>query len=339
MLVNINTLGYDFIQGPMGVWNFACFGATAGVLILAMRDRDPAMRQTAGGALAAGLFGGISEPSLYGIHLRFKRIYPRMLIGCFLGGLTIAILSAGSGGVTTNAFVFTSLLTTVVFSPIVPYLIAIAVAFFTAMILIVVTDYRTPEEKGEALARAEAGSDSVSLDDEAPAEPAEPVAPAAPEQTTATTTATTTIAAPVAGEFVAMADLDDAAFSSGALGEAIGIKPAESTITAPVSGKVISVAKTKHAYGIKTDDGVEILVHIGIDTVKMKGEGFSPAVEKKQYVTAGDTLADVDFDAVAAAGFDTTVIMTVVNSKSLGSVKATGSGTVAAGDPVLIVDK
>ena len=86
MLVNIDTLGYDFIQGPMGAWNFACFGATAAVLAISLRDRDPLMRQTAGSALAAGLLGGISEPSLYGIHLRFKKIYPRMLVGCFAGG-------------------------------------------------------------------------------------------------------------------------------------------------------------------------------------------------------------------------------------------------------------
>ncbi|SES17650.1 PTS glucose transporter subunit IIA [Corynebacterium cystitidis] len=367
MLVNINTLGYDFIQGPMGVWNFACFGATAGVLILSMRDRDPAMRQTAGGALAAGLFGSISEPSLYGIHLRYKKIYPRMLVGCFLGGVTIAVLSAGAGGVTTKAFVFTSLLTTVVFSPIVPYLIAIAVAFFVPLLIIVATDYRTPEEKEEALARARAAretevEESPVLNDETPAEPAaQSAAPAAP-------TATTTIAAPISGEFVAMADLEDAAFASGALGEAIGIVPdgggqsseaadgggqsseladghgqsselARMTVVAPVSGTVISVVKTKHAYGLKTDDGVEILVHIGIDTVKMKGEGFTPAVEKKQYVTAGDPLATVDFNAVETAGFDTTVVMTVVNSKSLTAVEATGSGTVVAGDPVISVDK
>ena len=77
MLVNIDTLGYDFIQGPMGAWNFACFGATAAVLAISLRDRDPLMRQTSGSALAAGLLGGISEPSLYGIHLRYKKIYPR----------------------------------------------------------------------------------------------------------------------------------------------------------------------------------------------------------------------------------------------------------------------
>ncbi|WP_257161811.1 PTS glucose transporter subunit IIA [Corynebacterium cystitidis] len=383
MLVNINTLGYDFIQGPMGVWNFACFGATAGVLILSMRDRDPAMRQTAGGALAAGLFGGISEPSLYGIHLRYKKIYPRMLVGCFLGGVTIAVLSAGAGGVTTKAFVFTSLLTTVVFSPIVPYLIAIAVAFFVPLLIIVATDYRTPEEKEEALARARAAretevEESPVLNDETPAEPAARAGSTVTATATPTASATTTIGAPISGEFVAMADLEDAAFASGALGEAIGIVPggggqsseaadghgqsseaadghgqsseradghgqsserARMTVVAPVSGTVISVAKTKHAYGLKTDDGVEILVHIGIDTVKMKGEGFTPAVEKKQHVTAGDPLATVDFNAVETAGFDTTVVMTVVNSKSLTAVEATGSGTVVAGDPVINVNK
>ena len=117
MLVNIDTLGYDFIQGPMGAWNFACFGATAAVLAISLRDHDPLMRQTSGSALAAGLLGGISEPSLYGIHLRYKKIYPRMLVGCFAGGLTIAILGTPFGGVKTNAFVFTSLPTMFVFDP------------------------------------------------------------------------------------------------------------------------------------------------------------------------------------------------------------------------------
>ena len=150
MLVNIQTLGYDFIQGPMGAWNFACFGATAGVLFLSIRDKDVTMRQTATGALAAGLLGGISEPSLYGIHLRFKRIYPRMLVGCFAGGLTIAILGTPFQGVKTQAFAFTSLLTIPVFDPMWVYAIAIAVAFTVSMVLIVITDYRTPEQRAEA---------------------------------------------------------------------------------------------------------------------------------------------------------------------------------------------
>ena len=78
ILMNIQTLGYDFVQGPMGVWNFACFGATAGVLVLAVRGKDSAMRQTAVGALLAGLLGGVSELSLYGIHLHHRRVYRRL---------------------------------------------------------------------------------------------------------------------------------------------------------------------------------------------------------------------------------------------------------------------
>ncbi|MDO5728753.1 MAG: PTS transporter subunit EIIB [Actinomycetaceae bacterium] len=155
MLINIQTLGYDFIQGPMGTWNFACFGATAGVLVLSIRDRDVTMRQTATGALAAGLLGGISEPSLYGIHLRFKRIYPRMLVGCFVGGVIVGV----GGGLKTQAFAFTSLLTIPVFDPIFLYIIGIAAAFATAMILVIVTDYRTPEQK--AAARAQGGVDAT----------------------------------------------------------------------------------------------------------------------------------------------------------------------------------
>ncbi len=161
MLLNIDNLGYDFIQGPMGTWNFACFGATAGVLFIATRDKDITMRQTATGALAAGLFGGIAEPSLYGIHLRFKRIYPRMLVGCLVGGITIGLLSQfftgadGVRGVTTGAFAFTSLLTIPVFKPMWIYAVSVVAAFVVAMVLVIISDYRTPEQRAQARRAAE----------------------------------------------------------------------------------------------------------------------------------------------------------------------------------------
>ncbi|MET3944413.1 glucose PTS transporter subunit IIA [Corynebacterium mucifaciens] len=330
MLVNIDTLGYDFIQGPMGAWNFACFGATAAVLAISLRDHDPLMRQTSGSALAAGLLGGISEPSLYGIHLRYKKIYPRMLVGCFAGGLTIAILGTPFGGVKTGAFVFTSLPTMFVFDPVWVYMLAIAVAFVTSFLIIFVTDYRTPEEKAEALARAAAARD----EDEDEVTDADDSAKLA-----SASNADATVLAPIAGQAVAMEALSDAAFASGALGQAVGVTPANGTlaVVAPAAGKVISVAKTGHAYGIKTDDGVELLVHIGVDTVKLGGEGFTPLVEKKQTVAAGDPLAEVDFATIADHGVDTTVITTVVNSKKLGGVNDIADGTLAAGDPILEV--
>ena len=146
-------LGYDYIQGPMGAWNFACFGATAGVLFLAWRDREKQMRQTATGALVAGLVGGISEPSLYGIHLRFKKIYPRMLAGCVIGGLIIGI----GGGVTTNAFVFTSALTIPVFNQPILYGIAVIASFVTAMALVIVFDYRDADQRAAAKASRKGG--------------------------------------------------------------------------------------------------------------------------------------------------------------------------------------
>ena len=177
MLLNIQTLGYDYIQGPMGAWNFACFGATAGVLFLSVRDKDVTMRQTAIGALAAGLLGGISEPSLYGIHLRYKKIYPSMLVGCLVGGV---IIGAG-GGLHTPAFVFTSLLTIPAFDKIGLYSVAIAASFFTAMALVIVRDYRDNDEKAAAKARRRQAS----------AHEAEPTA-AAPAAATESITETAT---------------------------------------------------------------------------------------------------------------------------------------------------
>ena len=170
-LANIASTGSDFIQGPMGTWNFACFGATLGVLILTLRNGDKELRQTASGALAAGLFGGISEPSLYGIHLRFKRIYPLMLTGCAAGGLTIGVISWISGSpVLAGTFVFTSLLTIPVFHPTVTYAISIAVAFFVSAFMVVTFGYQSKEEKEAAAAEQQEAPKAEAAPAAAPAE-------------------------------------------------------------------------------------------------------------------------------------------------------------------------
>lgn len=348
MLMNINTLGYDFIQGPMGAWNFACFGATAGVLVLSMRDKDTTMRQTATGALAAGLLGGISEPSLYGIHLRFKRIYPRMLVGCFAGGLTIAILGAPFGGVRTSAFAFTSLLTIPVFSPMWVYAIAVAVAFAVAMTLVIISDYRTPEQKAEAKAALEqAQADEALAARHEAAAVAAPIAASAGSGGVATAVApapaavaqaTDEIASPVAGHVVSLDDVADKVFASRALGEGVGIVPTDERVVSPIAGTLVTVAKTGHAFGIKSDDGVEVLVHIGIDTVQLDGKGFQVAVAKKQRVNVGDLLATVNLDTVKQAGFDTTVMLTVTNTAALSAVTPHTGIDVSAGQTVIDVE-
>ena len=323
MLVNINTLGYDFIQGPMGAWNFACFGATAGVLVLSMRDKDTQMRQTATGALLAGLFGGISEPSLYGIHLRFKRIYPRMLVGCLTGGLIIGILGATSGGVKTSVFAFTSLLTIPVFNPMWIYAIAVAAAFFVAMALVIVSGYKDPVPAASTTSTP----DSVT---------SEAIPAAAAE---ALTGVQVVIGAPVAGIVVPVTDVGDKVFASKTLGDGVGIQPTENQVFSPVAGTVATVTKTGHAFGIKTTTGVEVLVHIGIDTVQMKGDGFEVAVSKGQTVEKGDLLATVDFDKVRAAGFDTTTVVTVTNTKAMTAVTPITGETATVGAPIIDVTR
>ena len=354
MLMNIQTLGYDFIQGPMGVWDFACFGATAGVLFLAVRDKDKDMRQTALGALAAGLLGGVSEPSLYGIHLRYKLIYKRMLVGCGLGGVVIAILgwlfpsvtAAGQTvhGVTTTAFAFTSLLTIPVFNQMWVYAVSIAVSFLTSFLLIITFDYRTPEQKAEVLARAAANQKTAVSSVEAKG-----VAPAAATATAtvaatkteapAAAVATTVVNAPVAGHVISLDETGDPVFASRALGEGVGIQPADSTVVAPVSGVLQTVAETGHAFGIKTDDGVEVLVHVGIDTVKMNGEGFDVKVKANEHVNAGDNLVVVDFDKVKEAGYSTTTLMTVLNTVAFASVTPKTGVDVKAGESVIDIQR
>ena len=348
-LANIASTGSDFIQGPMGAWNFACFGATAGVLFLSIRDRDTDMRQTASGALAAGLFGGISEPSLYGIHLRFKRIYPLMLTGCVVGGLVIGV----GGGATTNTFVFTSLLTIPVFTPMAVYGLGILAAFTTAFLMVVFFDYRTKEQKAVAREKKEAMKAGVSAapaaaaaaaaaapaNEDAAAEATASAAEAAPAPSFSDEAkADLTMTSPMAGELVALSDVNDEAFASGTLGPGVAISPAaHAVVVAPCDGKVTVAFPTGHAYGLKSASGVQILIHIGMDTVKLDGKGFTPRVSKGDIVKRGDVLAEVDWDVIREAGYDTITPMVVTNKKKFGEVTPAAPGPVGISDTVVTV--
>ena len=366
ILMNIQTLGYDFVQGPMGVWNFACFGATAGVLVLAVRGKDSAMRQTAVGALLAGLLGGVSELSLYGIHLHHRRVYRWLLAGCAAGGVTSAVfgwlfpsvLPSGQmvRGVTTTAFAFSSLLTIPVFDRMWVYALSIAVAFVMAMVLTVLFGYRTPSRATEAQ-MVSAGENARSQDavrgigtTSSDAESAED-SPSRPASDRALDS--NAILSPVAGRLVNLEATGDPVFASRALGEGVGVVPettGETAVLAPVSGTLKTVARTGHAFGIKTDGGIEVLVHIGIDTVDMDGEGFAVVVAKGDRIAAGEPLATVDFGKVAAAGHSVVVVVTVVNAAELTAVTpliGDGSGdnnggdckTVSAGSPIIDVEQ
>lgn len=370
MLLNIQSLGYDYIQGPMGAWNFACFGATAGVLFLAVRDKDVTMRQTATGALAAGLLGGISEPSLYGIHLRYKRIYPSMLVGCLVGGVIIGL----GGGLHTNAFVFTSLLTIPAFDKIGLYSVAVAAAFFTSMALVIVRDYRDPEQKAEAKARRLAAKDEKKTPAvaaapvaataaasapaaAAPAAPASAGATAAPAGTAPAAAAPAargdaaaapaggatsedgviTITSPLAGAALPISQIPDPVFSTGVVGDGIAIRPTDNTVVAPADGTVVTAPDSGHAFGLKLDSGVELLIHVGIDTVELGGRGFDVHVRAGDRVSAGQPLVTFDPKVIQEAGYSPITPVLVTNGFEYSEVTGMPADSVAAGTPVITV--
>lgn len=342
MLLNIQTLGYDYIQGPMGAWNFACFGATAGVLFLSVRDKDVTMRQTAIGALAAGLLGGISEPSLYGIHLRYKKIYPSMLVGCLVGGV---IIGAG-GGLHTPAFVFTSLLTIPAFDKIGLYSIAIAASFFTAMALVIVRDYRDNDEKAAAKARRrQASAHEAESTAAAPAAATESITETATVEGAEAPTAAdvaaeaVTVTSPLEGRAVPISEIPDPVFSTGAVGDGIAIEPTSNTVVCPADATVVTAPESGHAFGLKLDSGVELLIHVGIDTVELGGKGFDVKVKAGDHVSAGQPLVVFDPTVIDEAGYSKITPVLVTNGFDYSNVTGIPADDVTTGTPVITVVK
>lgn len=163
---------------------------------------------------------------------------------------------------------------------------------------------------------------------------ADPVKPAA----VTVATVPTAVYAPVAGAGMKMADIPDAVFASGAMGQAYGVKPSGDTVYAPVTGVVTATTPTLHALGLRTDDGIEVLIHVGVDTVEMKGDGFAGFVEKDQRVVAGEPLMTFDSAKIAAAGHSDVVITVVTNTDDLKSVASVEAGEVKAGDKIFDVE-
>lgn len=131
---------------------------------------------------------------------------------------------------------------------------------------------------------------------------------------------------PVKGEVIALKEIDDGVFSEGVLGMGCGINPEDNLVYAPVSGTVSTVADTKHAVGIVSEDGAEILIHVGMDTVEMKGEGFTPFVKEGDKVTCGEAIMQFDPEAIKKAGFPTTTAFLVTNSTDFANVDVCNLG-------------
>ena len=319
MINNLQTMGTDFIQSPMGAYNFAVFGVVTGVAIKAKHDRE--LRQTAVGASMSGLLGGISEPSLYGVVLRYKRVIPIILVPAVIGGATISFL-----GVKSYAFAFTSLLSIPAMQPSHLYAIGLAIAFFGAMTGVLIFGY---ESKADAVRHAaERKAEDAEAAPKAKAEAvAAKAAPAAAAATTAVAAESAAagevieLHAPIEGTAVALSDVPDPIFAAGKLGEGVAIEPTGTTVVAPAAGKVAATYPSGHAVGLKLENGVELLIHVGLDTVNLDGKGFSVKVAKGDVVAAGDALIEFDPEVIKEAGYPLITPVIVTNTRKFAEVK------------------
>ncbi|WP_296702839.1 glucose PTS transporter subunit IIA [Rothia sp. (in: high G+C Gram-positive bacteria)] len=321
MINNLQTMGTDFIQSPMGAYNFAVFGLVTGVAIKAKHDRE--LRQTAVGASMSGLLGGISEPSLYGVVLpRFNRVLPLILVPAVIGGATISFL-----GVKSHAFAFTSLLSIPAMQPSHLYVIGLAIAFFGAMTGVLIFGYESKADaaKHAAERKAEEAEAAPKAEAEAVAAKAAPAAAAAATTAAASESAAAgeviELHAPIEGTAVALSDVPDPIFAAGKLGEGVAIEPTGTTVVAPAAGKVAATYPSGHAVGLKLENGIELLIHVGLDTVNLDGKGFSVKVAKGDVVAAGDALIEFDPEVIKEAGYPLITPVIVTNTRKFAEVK------------------
>lgn len=323
MLNEISTQGYSLLMGPLLA---AVLSQAAATLAVLFRTRNKARRAVAGPAALSGFLAGITEPAIYGVNLPLKKPFYFGIAGGVIGG---AIAAAGGSGAT--AFVFPSLLGLPAFSQVGNFGLQLLGTGAAVVVAFTLTFFFGPREEAVAAA-PDAGSPVPEAVSGAPAS-----ASSGPATAAATAAGTVDIVAPVAGRAVALADVQDKVFASGAMGRGLGIIPADGHIYSPITGTIKAAMKTGHAFGIKSEDGVEVLVHIGIDTVQLQGRGFEAAVTRGQQVRAGDLLAVVDLALVAEAGYDTTTLVMVTNTAQLGSVDPVDGGTLAQGDTAITV--
>ena len=312
MTQEITSNGYSLIYGPIEA---AVMAQAASTLAVMIRTRDKKTRELAGPASLSGLLAGVTEPAIYGINLPRKLPFYFGIVGGAVGGA----LGAIAGGRVEQAGVFPSLIGVPAYlgTPnFVLWLIGVILAAVIAFTLTFLFGVKDDDAAGEP----DSPSALTAAEDTAGAEP------------------TTAALAPVAGTATPLEKVADPVFSSGALGSGVGILPTEGRVVAPVAGTVITAMDSGHAYGIKTDDGVEVLIHIGLDTVNLKGEGFSPKVSTGQRVDRGDPLVDVDLAAVREAGYDPTTILVVTNTASLAAVVPVVDGEVTTSTTVIEID-
>ena len=290
----------------------------AATVAVGVKTKNPKLKALAFPA-ALSAFLGITEPAIFGVNLRYRKPFFLSLIAGAIGGGLASILGLAGTGMGITIIPGTSLY--VGNGQLPQYLLMVAVSFALGFALTYMFGY---EDEVEEVSGAISEAETDRLTEEAVtgtlASPSEGV-----------------IQTPIVGDVVALSNVNDPVFSSGAMGQGIAVKPSQDVVYAPADAEVTIVFPTGHAYGLRTANGAEILIHVGIDTVSMNGEGFNHKVAQGDKVKAGDVLGTFDSAKIAAAGLDNTTMVIVTNTADFASVNPVASGSVAKGDAVIEV--
>lgn len=276
-LQNLAQTGTDVLLALAACGNAAIAGTT---LMIAIKEKDKNAKSLAYSTSLSG-FIGITEPALYGVIAKYKHAFIATFIGGALGSAIVAMFKVAAVGMGPVPLAGIALFFGNKF---IYYVVGILVATVGAMIAMNILGVKTTEVEDE-----------------------EEVKESLPEVTDET------IASPIKGKVMPLKDIKDPTFSSGVMGKGVGILPAEGKVYAPFDGMIEAVFPTNHALGIKSNDGIEMMIHIGIDTVKLKGQNFTAHAKNGENVKKGDLLIEFDKEAISKAGYDTTTAVIVTN--------------------------
>ena len=317
-LLEVQLLAADHANPFNAIITAAMTAQGAATVAVGVKTKNPKLKTLAFPA-ALSAFLGITEPAIFGVNLRFRKPFFLSLIAGAIGGGLASIL--GLAGTGNGITVIPGTMLYIGNGQLLQYLLMVAVSFVLGFALTYMFGY---EDEVEEVSGAISEAETDRLTEEA-------------VTGTLVSLSEGVIQTPIVGDVVALSNVNDPVFSSGAMGQGIAVKPSQDVVYAPADAEVTIVFPTGHAYGLRTANGAEILIHVGIDTVSMNGEGFNHKVAQGDKVKAGDVLGTFDSAKIAAAGLDNTTMVIVTNTADFASVNPVASGSVAKGDAIIEV--